>query len=358
MAGLFEAHDRNAFEFFAFSFGPDVSDEMSQRIKLQFAEFININEMSDIEVAKLARDKRIDIAVDLKGITQGARSNIFAYRAAPIQVNYLGYPGTMGAPYYDYIIADRVLVPTASRQYYSEKIVYLPGSYQVNDSKRIISEHAFTKAQFGLPADAFIFCCFNNNYKITPATFDSWMRILNQVPNGVLWLMEDNPYAAENLRREATQRGVNQRRLKFATRIPLQEHLARHRLADLFLDTLPYNAHTTASDALWAGLPVLTCIGASFPARVAASLLASVGLTELVTHSMADYENLAVELATNPAKLNALKERLATNRLDCPLFNTEDFAKNLESAYSAMFGRLHAGLPPEHIEVNAGTHIS
>ncbi len=351
IAGLFEAHDREQFEFYAFSFGPDVVDEMSTRIKKQFTQFVNLNGVNDRDAASLVRDMRIDIAVDLKGITDRARSKIFAYRAAPIQVNYLGYPGTMAASYYDYVIADHVVIPAECRQYYTEKVVCLPGSYQVNDATRSISEKAFTREQFGLPAAAFVFCCFNNNFKIVPPTFSSWMRILHRVPGSVLWLLADNPYCADNLRKEAVKHGVNPERLVFANRLPLPEHLARHRLADLFLDTLPYNAHTTASDALWAGLPVLTCMGAAFPARVAASLLTAVGLTDLIAPSMQDYENLAVELAHNPSKLRALKHRLQNNRTNCYLFNTELFARHIESAYRSMFARIQAGLPPEAIDV-------
>jgi predicted O-linked N-acetylglucosamine transferase (SPINDLY family) len=293
--------------------------------------------------------------VDLKGFTEEARTGIFARRAAPIQVNYLGYPGTMGAPYIDYLVADPVLIPPASRRYYAEKIAYLPDSYQVNDRQRPVSEPAFSRAELGLPSTGIVFCSFNNNFKIAPDTFAVWMRVLQRVPGSVLWLLEDNATAADNLRREAEASGVAATRLVFAGRIPLAEHLARHRLADLFLDTLPYNAHTTASDALWAGLPVQTCAGESFAARVAASLLSAVGLPELIAATPAQFEAMAVALAGDAARLAALRQKLARNRLTMPLFDTARFTEHLEDAYAEMFRRHAAGLDPEHIFVG-GAH--
>jgi len=349
MAELFERHDRSRFELIGFSFGPDRQDEMRQRVSAAFDQFIDVRMKSDQEVAQLSRLLGIDIAVDLKGYTQDNRMGIFSYRAAPVQVSYLGYPGTVGAPYMDYLIADRTLVPEHSRQHYSEKIVYLPGSYQVNDRQRRISQRSFTKVEVGLPEQGFVFCCFNNNYKITPVMFDSWVRILNAVPGSVLWLFEDNVTAATNLRKEAERRGLDTTRLVFAKRMELSEHLARHRLADLFLDTLPCNAHTTASDALWAGLPVLTQIGESLAARVAASLLNAVGLPELIAETQAQYELLAIELANNPDRLLDIKARLQQNRLTAPLFDTDLYTRNLEAAYMAMYERYQADLPPEHI---------
>ena len=277
---------------------------------------------------------------------------IFSYRAAPMQVSYLGYPGTVGAPYMDYLLADRTLVPEQSQVHYSEKIVYLPGSYQVNDRQRRISEHIFTKAAVGLPEQGFVFCCFNNNYKITPVMMDSWVRILNAVPGSVLWLFEDNVTASTNLHKEAAQRGLDPSRLVFATQMILSEHLARHRLADLFLDTLPYNAHTTASDALWAGIPVLTQAGESFAARVAASLLNAIGMPELIVETQEQYESLAIELAHTPARLSALKEKLQQNRLTTPLFDTGLYTRNLEAAYSAMYERYQSDMPPDHIHLS------
>jgi len=290
MAELYEAHDRSRFELTGFSLGPDRNDEMRQRISGTFDRFVDVRTQSDREIAQLARSLEIDIAVDLNGFTQGARLGAFAEGCAPIQVNFLGYPGTIGAPYIDYIIADRNSIPEASQPHYAEKIVYLPHSYQVNDSRRAISDRVFSRAELGLPKEGFVFCCFNNGYKILPRIFDIWMRLLGQIPGSVLWLLADTPIAVENLRREAEARGVAGDRLVFAGRMPLADHLARHRAADLFIDTLPYNAHTTASDALWAGLPVLTCQGESFAGRVASSLLNAVDLPELVTTNLDDYE--------------------------------------------------------------------
>jgi predicted O-linked N-acetylglucosamine transferase (SPINDLY family) len=249
MAEFFELHDKSQFEIVAFSFGFIQEDEMRTRLKNAFDIFIDVSDQSDESVAKLSRELKIDIAVDLKGLTANSRTGIFSYRAAPIQVNYLGYPGSMAADYMDYIIADYNLIPVKSQKFYSEKIIYLPDSYQVNDRKRIISKKKFTKSELGLPEDGFIFCCFNNNYKITPHTFDSWMRILNTVERSVLWLFQDNEWAVDNLKKEAQKRGVDENRLVFAKKFPLDEHLVRHSQADLFLDTFPYNAHTTASDA-------------------------------------------------------------------------------------------------------------
>ena len=351
MAELFEAHDANRFELFAFSFGPRKNDEMRKRVSKVFKQFIDVSDRSDLEIAKLSRELGIDIAVDLKGFTQDFRLGIFAYRSAPIQVSFLGYPGTMGAPYIDYIVADYILIPEESQHHYTEKIVYLPHSYQVNDSKRKISDRTFTRQELGLPEDGFVFCCFNNNYKILPGTFDSWMRLLTSVKDSVLWLLEDNPTAAANLRRQAQLRGIDASRLVFAPRIRLAEHLARHRLADLFIDTLPYNAHTTASDALWAGLPVLTLMGQSFAARVAASLLNALDLSEMITLTQEQYEAKAIELATNPVLLNKIKDKLEQNRLTSPLFNGHLYAKYLETAYLTMHRHYESGDPPSNIAV-------
>ena len=351
MAELFERHDKEKFELIAFSFGPETNDQMQIRVSQAFDHFVNVASLSDIEVALLSRELGIDIAVDLKGVTQDARLGIFSFRAAPIQVSYLGYPGTLGADYIDYLIADKTLIPLQSQQYYSEKIVYLPNSYQVNDRKRVIAPTQFTKQELGLPQNAFVFCCFNNNFKITPDVFDSWARILKAVDESVLWLFQDNPTAAANLRKEARQRGLDPNRLVFATRMDLPEHLARHKAADLFLDTRPYNAHTTASDALWAGLPVLTCMGESFASRVAASLLNAIGLPELVTETQADYEALAIELANTPSKLKEIKEKLERNKLTTPLFDTALFTKHIEAAYAQMYERYQDDLEPAHIEI-------
>jgi len=351
MAELFEQHDRSNFEVLGFSFGPDTVDEMSKRVSASMDRFVNIRSMPDPEVAELCRKLELDIAVDLKGFTRDGRTGIFAQRAAPIQVSYLGYPGTMGADYIDYLIADPTLIPETSQRFYSEKIVYLPDSYQVNDSQRPISTTPCTRAEEGLPDSAFVFCCFNLSYKITPPVFSSWMRILAQVDGSVLWFLENGPVTTSNLRREAARRGIAPDRLIFAQRLPLARHLARQKLADLFLDTSPYNAHTTASDALWGGLPVLTCMGDSFASRVAASLLRALDLPELVTESRAAFEQMAVELARDQHRLQALRQRLQRNRLTAPLFDTHSFTRHLESAYNTMVQRHQAGLAPDHIQV-------
>ena len=350
IAELFETHDRNRFEIYAFSL-ENATDEMRGRLVMAFDRFIDAESMSDVEIAQASRGLSIDIAVDLTGFTQNSRTGIFAHRAAPIQVNYLGYPGTMGADYLDYIIADKTLISPEVESCYSEKVIYLPNSYQVNDRKRIISDKQFTRQELGLSEHGFVFCCFNNNYKILPATFEGWMRILKAVEGSVLWLFQDNSWAVENLKKETEKQGIDSQRLFFAERMPLAEHLARHRQADLFLDTFPYNAHTTASDALWTGLPVLTLMGRSFASRVAASLLNAVGLPELITSTQEEYEALAIELALNPHKLADIKLKLAKNRLTTPLFDTPLFTKNLESAYIKMYERYQDDLEPDHITI-------
>ena len=348
---LIEIHDRSKFEFYAFSL-VKTDDEMRDRFAQAFDHFIDVETKLDIEVAQLARDLAIDIAIDLTGFTRDSRMGIFAFRAAPIQINYLGYPGTIGAEYMDYIIADKTLIPSKSEEFYSEKIVFLPNSYQANDRKRNISDRRYSRKELGLPESGFIFCCFNNNFKILPETFDGWMRILKAVEGSVLWLLADNPSAQSNLKIEANKRGVDPGRLIFAERVILPDHLARHQQADLFLDTLPYNAHTTASDALWTGLPVLTLIGEAFAGRVAASLLNAVGLPELITHTQEAYEALAIELANNPRRLADIRLNLANKRLTVPLFDTPLFAKHLESAYIEMYERYQAELEPDHIYLN------
>jgi len=351
MAEIFELHVKNKFELIGFSFGPIINDEMRQRLENSFDQFIEVGGKSDIEIAKLSRNLNIDIAIDLKVFTTDSRTGIFSYRAAPIQVNYLGYPGTMGVDYIDYIIADKTLIPLEFQSMYSEKVVYLPNSYQANDRKRLISDKIFTRQELGLPDNGFVFCCFNNNYKILPATFASWMRILNSVENSVLWLFEDNSWVAENLKKECRKQGIADNRLVFAKHLTSPEHLARHRQADLFLDTLPYNAHTTTSDALWVGLPVITLMGKSFASRVAASLIHAIGLPELIANSQDEYEALAIEMALNPQKLEKIKLKLANNRLTTPLFDTPLFTKNLEAAYIEMIDRYQEDLPPNHIYI-------
>jgi len=350
MAQVFERHDRSRFELVAFSFGPDTQDAMRARAVAAFDQFLDVRTRSDEAVAALSRELGIDIAVDLKGYTEHERTGIFALRAAPIQVNYLGYPGTMGAPFIDYLIADPVLIPAEARVQYTEKIAYLPHSYQPNDTHRIIADRVFTREELGLPEKGFVFCCFNSSYKITPQVFDVWVRILQQVPGSVLWLFKEHAATELNLRREAVQRGLDPARLVFAPRMELPEHLARHRQADLFLDTLPYNAHTTASDALWTGLPVLTCMGQSMASRVAASLLHALELPELVTQTEQDYEALAVSLAQTPDKLRTLCTKLQENRLTSPLFDTDMFTRDIERLYTRMHTRHLQGLPCEHLE--------
>ena len=349
---LFELHDKNNFDLIAFYYGPPDSSNMHKRVSSAFNEFIDIRLKSDKEVAALSRLMEIDIAIDLSGLTGNERTGIFAYRAAPVQLSYLGYLGTMVVEYYDYLIADKTTIPVGSQQFYTEKIVYLP-SYQVNDSKRLISDKVFEKTELNLPINAFVFCCFNNIYKIIPPAFDKWMRILNAVPDSILLLYAENQWAEANLKLEAEKRGVSQTRLVFGGRIERSEYLARYRLADLFLDTLPYNAGTTASDALWAGLPVLTCMGESFASRVAASVLNAIELSELVTTTQEQYEAKAIELATNPAKLRAIKDKLERNRLTTALFDTPRFTKHIEAAYTQMYERYQTDLPPDHIYIEA-----
>jgi predicted O-linked N-acetylglucosamine transferase (SPINDLY family) len=355
MAELFETHDPNRFELYGFSFGPATNDDMARRVSAAFHQFVDVRQQGDREVAQLSRQMGIDIAVDLKGYTKDSRPGLFVAGCAPIQVSYLGYPGTLGAEFMDYIVADKMVIPVEEQRFYSEKVVYLPNSYQVNDSKRKIADKVFTRAELSLPEAGFVFCCFNNSYKILPEVFESWLRIATAVEGSVLWLLESNQWVPENLRKEAEARGFDARRLVFANHLPLAEHLARHRAADLFLDAFPYNAHTTASDALWSGLPVLTRSGRSFASRVGASLLTAVGLPELITTTIDDYERKAIELACNPAVLSALKTKLNHNRLTMPLFNGKLFAKHLEAAYEAMFDRFQAGLKPDVIEVTAST---
>ncbi|MEI7429601.1 MAG: tetratricopeptide repeat protein [Betaproteobacteria bacterium] len=346
--GLFEKHDRSRFEIIAFSLVPMSMDAMGSRLSLAFDRVIDVSDKSDKEIAVLARKLQIDIAIDLGGFTADARTEIFSFRAAPIQASYLGYLGTMGADYMDYLFADRIIIPEDRQQFYAEKIVYLP-SYQVNDSKRQISEKQFTRQELGLPEKGFVFCCFNNTYKISPQTFDSWMRILRSVDASVLFLYAENQWAEENLKQEAIFRGVDAARLVFGKALPYDEYLARFRAADIFLDTLPYNAGTTASDALWAGLPVLTCIGDAFAGRVAASLLNAVCLPELITSTQVEYEALAVELASNPERLAHIRQKLGQNKLTTTLFNTALFTEHIEMAYEAMFQRHQSFGLPEHI---------
>ena len=350
-AKLFETHDRDRFTVHAYSYGPENSDAMRKRARSAFDVFHDVRSLSDKDAANLARRESIDIAIDLTGHTTHSRFGIFAYGAAPIQINYLGYPGTLGADYFDYIIADHTLIPRDKRDFYSETMIYLPHSYLVNDNDLEIANRVFTRADMDLPEQGFVFCCFNNNYKINPEEFDIWMRLLDNVEGSVLWLFKSNKWAEANLKKEAQKRGIEAERIVFADRLPLPEHLARHRLADLFLDTFNYNAHTTANHALWAGLPVVTKLGQGFAARVAGSLLNAIDLPELITHTNKEYERLALELATNPEKLRGIKSKLEKNRNTTPLFDTELFARHIENAYEQAYLRYFEGKDPDVIVV-------
>jgi predicted O-linked N-acetylglucosamine transferase (SPINDLY family) len=349
---MLELHDRSAFEIHGFSLGPDYDDGMRKRLVKTFDSFHDVREMPDQDIAELARSQGIDIAIDLTGYTQNGRSAIFPYRPAPVQVNYLGYPGTMGADFIDYIIADRTLVPEQSQKFYSEKIVYMPHCYQVSDNSRPAPEAEVSRAELGLPETGFVFCCFNHNYKITPREFDIWMQLLTKVESSVLWLRRSNEWAEVNLKKEAETRGVDPGRLIFAEKCDYSEYLMRMTKADLFLDTFNYNAGAVANDALWCGLPVLTLQGQSYVARMACSLLTAIGLPELITTSVDEYEQLAFDLATNPEKLSAIKDRLSTERDNSVLFDTGQFTKDIETAYRRMYDRYFAGETPAHLFVD------
>jgi predicted O-linked N-acetylglucosamine transferase (SPINDLY family) len=351
MIGVFECHDRTRIETSGVSIGPDDGSAMRRRFERAFGRFIDVGAKSDIEIASLLRRMEIDIAVDLMGFTEGGRPGIFKHRPAPIQVNYLGYPGTIGGDWLDYLIADHVVVPEDRRRFYAEQIVYMPGSFLPRDASVAVSSAPITRAEEGLPDEGFVFACFNNAYKLNPSMFDIWMRLLRAVEGSVLWLPENNR-ANQNLMRDAQARGVERDRLIFAPfRKSPDEHLARLRLADLFLDTLPYNAHTTASDALWAGLPVLTCVGDTFAGRVAASLLHAVGLPEMVTHTLDDYEALALKLVRDTDTLAAIANKLRDHRDTYPLFDTVRFTRHLEAAYTRMWECSQSGEAPGHFAV-------
>lgn len=347
---LLELHDRSSFEIYGVDFGTDDGSVLRKRVLGTFDTHLEARDRSDVEIATWMREHEVDIAVDLKGYTAHARPGIFAHRAAPIQVSYLGYPGTLAAPFMDYILADPFVIPQAERQYYTEKVIHLPNSYQANDRRRRVAERTPSRAEAGLPESAFVFCCFNNNWKITAPVFEVWMRLLANVPGSVLWLLEDNRWAAENLRRQAASQGIAPERLVFCGRATNEEHLARHRLADLFVDTFPYNAHTTASDALWMGLPLVTCSGRTFASRVAGSLLRAVGLPELVAVSLEEYERLALSLAVDREKLQGMRARLS-NREALPLFDTPLFCRHLEAAYRHMQSAHQEGRAPENFTV-------
>jgi len=355
LAGVIESHDQSRFEVTCIStFKPSSlsEDDRAVRARLEAGcgAFIQAGEMEDDELARLLHERETDIAVDLMGHAGAIRLRMLAQRPAPVQVNFLGFPGTSGAPFIDYIIADRVLIPEDERKFYSEKIVYLPDTYQPNDGGKRISEELRSRQESGLPQSGFVFCCFNQIYKITPAVFEVWMRLLREIPESVLWLRASQAETSANLRREAERRGVSPDRLVFARRLPLlPEHLARHRLADLFLDTICYNAHTTASDALWAGLPVLTCAGSTFAGRVAASLLTAIGLPELIARNLDEYEAMALRLARDAAALTNIKRKLASNRDSFPLFDTDRYTRNIEAAFVRMWERYQRGELPDHL---------
>ena len=347
-AELYETHDRNKFEIYAFSFGPNTNDEMNLRIKSGVDHFYDVHSMSHKEIVMLARSFEIDIAIDLGGFTQNARTEIFAMSAAPIQASYIGVLSTMGANYYDYLLAGQGMIPKNNQKYFSEKIIYLP-SYQVNDSKDLFLDTTFTRNELGLPEKGFVFCCFNDAFKITPSVFDSWARILAEVKESVLFICVDNDLAKTNLNREIVTRGINSDRLIFGARLPRMDYLARYKVVDLFLDTRPYNAGTTASDALRMGVPVLTLEGNSFNSREAATILRSLNLPELITTLEEEYESLAIELGNNPEKLIFIKEKILSNISSAPLYDTRLFTQNLESAFEKMYYRYQQELKPEHI---------
>jgi predicted O-linked N-acetylglucosamine transferase (SPINDLY family) len=352
-AGLFEEHDRSQFEIFAFSFGPDTRDDMRLRLEKAFDHFVDVKDCTDAQLITRAREADLDIAIDLTGLTRGCRPGIFLARVAPVQMSYLGYPGTTGIAEMDYILVDQTIAEPIDALHYTEKFIRLAHSFQANDPSRRPSDRVFSRAELGLPPTGFVFCCFNNNYKINPAIFDCWMRMLQSVPGSVLWLREATEQTVRNLRDEACTRGVETTRLVFAGRIEsMADHLARQRVADLFIDALPYNAHTTASDALWAGVPVLTCKGRSYASRVGASLLRTLDLNALITNDLDEYVQVAVSLAQDPARLSALRSALQQKLLVTPLFDIKRFTRNIEQAFLTAIKRKAAGLPNDHLDIN------
>lgn len=351
---MLEEHDKDSFEIFAFSFCPHLErDRYQKRIINSVDKFIFSENLSDLEIVNLSKELNIDIAIDLNGHTGSSRSRtgIFENRVAPIQINYLGYPSTMGSSFIDYIIADPIIISDKNKPFFTEKIVFLPHTYQCNDNKKIIKKKK-NRLEFGLKEDQFVFCSFNNSYKITPEIFNAWMDILNKTENSVIWILVDNTLSGQNLQSEAEKNGISRDRLIFSGRVDISEHLSRLSLADLFLDTSPYNAHTTASDSLFMNLPVLTLIGESFQARVCASLLTAIGIPELITHSLEQYKNVAIELANNRQKIIELKAKLKNNMSTMPLFNTKLYTQNLEKAYKKMYEDYYSGLKPRDIYIN------
>lgn len=348
---LFAQHDRSQFELVAMSCGPDPHNPVGTRLSQYFDRFLDVSKESDEAVARQMRDMEIDIAVDLSGFTTHGRTRVLAHRPAPVQVNYLGFAGTLAAPYIDYLIADRVIIPEPVQADYTERVVYLPDTFLATSHWQI-ADHAPSREDLNLPEDGFVFCCFNNCNKIQPRQFDVWMRLLHGTAGSVLWLAPRNVQAEANLRSEAAARGIDPDRLIFAPRAPWADHFARTAKADLFLDTQPFNAITTSADALWAGLPVLTCRGHSYAARACASLLQAIGLPELVTDSMDEYEALALDLAAHPERLAAIREKLERNRTKYPLFDTDRFRRNIEAAYRRMWEIRQSGSPPQSFSVD------
>jgi predicted O-linked N-acetylglucosamine transferase (SPINDLY family) len=348
---VLENLDRDRFELFGYCFSPDDGSALRVRTIGAFEHFTSICGLSNRQAADAILADGIDILIDLKGYTKDARPEILAYRPAPIQVNYLGYPATMGAAFIDYILADAIVAPMAHQEHYTERIVHLPHCYQPNDRQRKISDESLTRVEFGLPEHGFVFCSFNNSYKLNAKMFDIWMRLLRTVPESVLWVLVPSDICQENLRREAASRGVDPQRIVFAKRQPAARHLARHRLADLFLDVIPCNAHTTASDALWAGLPVLTCVGETFAGRVAASLLTAMNLPDLVTTSLEAYEQMALTLALDQGKLNQIRNKLARERNTSPLFDSVRYTRNLERSFEMMVKIWRSGGAPRAFAV-------
>ena len=352
MANMFELHDKSKFEIYAFSFGPDDNSKIRKRVIKSFDKFIDVKEKTTQEIVKISREANIDIAIDLKGFTKDNRFELFIERCAPIQISYLGFPGTTGSGCIDYLIADRMIIPDQNKKHYSEKIIYLPNTYQVNDSTLNISEKKFSRKEFGLPENSFVYCCFNNTYKILPEMFHTWIKILDKVQNSVLWLLVDNDIVKNNLKKILVSKGIDQDRLLFTNRMMHSEHLARLKLADLFLDTYPCNAHTTASDSLRSCLPIITLRGNSFASRVTSSLLSSVGLDKLITDTKQEYEELAIKIATENDYFAKIKNELKNNIKTKPLLNTRMFTKNLEKAYFNVYEKYINNNIPETIEIN------
>ncbi len=350
MAGIFEAHDKSRFETIAISLGVDDGSRLRSRMVKAFDHFIDARDMTAEAIARTMREREVDIAVDLGGYTSDTRTEVFAHVPAPVQVNFLGYPGTMGVDYIDYILADRHVIPPHHQKWYAEKVAYLPNAYLPTDAGVAIAERTPTRAECGLPEHGFVFCSFSHDYKISPQFFGLWMRLLGAVPGSVLWLMSRGDAAQANLRAAAAARGIDPARLVFAGRVPrVEDHMARYRQADLFLDTYPYNAHTTAADALLAGLPVVTCMGQSFPSRVAGSLVHALGVPELATHSPAEYEDLALTLATSAPLLRDIRQRVAAHRATHPLFDTQRFCRDLETAFEQMLSEKLGAVPAEAV---------